>query len=232
MSGHEIPLTAVIGALGTFAAWCSVLALHDEARLIGIPWMLVGMTAYVLYRRSQGLDLRSTVRIERAARPPDFQALGYRTALVPIFGQDVSAATLSRAARLVGEEGVVYAIFVLAVPNQLSLDAGMEAEEAQGRAVLEGARIQGRRAGIKIRTGLIRTRNPGAALVDEARAVEADMIYWSTIHAPEGEQRIGPTAAYLLAKRPCRVIIESEKRPARTADSRLAARSPSVAAAD
>jgi APA family basic amino acid/polyamine antiporter len=230
MRGHDIPLTAVIGGLGTFAAWCSVVALHDEARLIGIPWMIVGMAAYVLYRRRQGLDLRSTVRIERPARPPDFQALGYRTALVPIFGQDVSAAALSRAARLVGEEGIVYAIFVLAVPNQLSLDAGMEAEEAQGRAVLESARIQARRSGIKIRTGLIRTRNPGAALVEEARAVQADMIYWSTIHAPEGEQRIGPTAIYLLAKRPCRVVLESENRPPRTREGGLATQASSTAA--
>jgi APA family basic amino acid/polyamine antiporter len=208
-----------------------VVALHDEARLIGIPWMLAGMTAYVLYRRSQGLDLRSTVRIERPARPPDFQALDYRTALVPIFGQDVSAAALRRAARLIGEDGVVYAIFVLTVPNQLSLEAGMEAEEAQGRAVLESARIQARRTGIKIRTGLIRTRNAGAALVDEARAVQADMIYWSTIHAPAGEQRIGPTATYLLAKRPCRVIVETENRPARPSDGGFATQSSSTATA-
>ena len=35
----------------------------------------------------------------------------------------------------------------------------------------------------------------------------------STLHAPAGEQRIGPTAAYLLSKRPCRVIIETDNRP-------------------
>jgi hypothetical protein len=44
--------------------------------------------------------------------------------------------------------------------------------------------------------------------------VGSDVIYWSTIHAPAGEQRIGPTAAYLLSKRPCRVIIETQNRPA------------------
>jgi hypothetical protein len=45
--------------------------------------------------------------------------------------------------------------------------------------------------------------------------VGADVIYWSTIHAPADEQRIGPTAAYLLSKRPCRVIIETDNRRAR-----------------
>jgi basic amino acid/polyamine antiporter, APA family len=134
---------------------------------------------------------------------------------VPIFGKDISASVLGHAAKLIGEEGVVYAIFVLPVPNQLSLEAGLEAEEAHGRSVLESARIKARRAGIKIHTALIRTRNPGAALVGEAERVNADVIYWSTIHASSGEQKIGPTAAYLLAKRPCRVIIETENPPAR-----------------
>jgi APA family basic amino acid/polyamine antiporter len=212
--GRPIPLTAVLGALGTFAAWCAVVALHGEARTIGIPWMLVGMAGYLYYRRRQGLDPWAQYRIARPQRPPDFEALEYRTALVPIFGEDVSAAALARAAKLIGEDGVVYAIFVLPVPSQLSLEAGLAAEEAEGRSVLESARIQARRRGIKIHTGLIRARNPGAALVEEALRIGADVVYWSTIHAPAGEQRIGPTAAYLLAKRPCRVIIESENRPA------------------
>src|SRR5271155_4313052 len=212
--GYEIPMTAVIGGLGTFGAWVAVTVLHVEARYVGIPWMIVGMGGYFLYRHRQGLDPKADYRIPRAERPPDFEELDYRTALVPIFGDDVSASALSSAAKLVGADGVVYAIFVLPVPSQLSLEAGLEEEEAQGRSVLEGARIKARRAGIKIHTGLIRTRNPGAALVEEAERVGSDVIYWSTIHAPAGEQRIGPTAAYLLSKRPCRVIIETQNRPA------------------
>jgi APA family basic amino acid/polyamine antiporter len=208
--GRAIPLTAVLGAIGTFAAWCAVVALHPEARTIGIPWMIAGMGGYYVYRRSQGLSLRDSYRIPRPERPADFEELDYRTALVPIFGDDVSASALQSAAKLIGAEGVVYAIFVLPVPSQLSLDSGLEDEEAQGRSVLESARIQARRAGIKIHTGLIRTRNPGSALVEEAERVGSDVIYWSTIHAPTGEQRIGPTAAYLLSKRPCRVIIETD----------------------
>ncbi len=66
---------------------------------------------------------------------------------MPIFGDDVSASALSSAAKLIGEDGVVYAIYVLPVPSQLSLESGLEEEEARGRSVLESARIQARRRG-------------------------------------------------------------------------------------
>jgi APA family basic amino acid/polyamine antiporter len=207
--GRQIPITAVIGGIGTFAAWIAVVALHPEAKFVGIPWMVVGMAGYVIYRKRSGLSLRTSVEVVRPARPPDFHELGYRTALVPIFGADVSARTLASAAKLIGKDGIVYAVFVLVVPRQLSLDAGLADEEALGRSILESARIQGRRNGIKVRTGLIRTRSPGAALVDEAKRIDADVIYLSTLHAPASEQRIGTTASYLLERRPCRVVIET-----------------------
>jgi APA family basic amino acid/polyamine antiporter len=212
--GYVIPMTAVVGGIGTFAAWIAVTVLHSEARIVGIPWMVLGMGGYFYYRKRQGLDPRKGYKIAHAQRPADFEELEYKTALVPIFGDDVSASALGSAAKLIGEDGVVYAIYVLPVPSQLSLESGLEEEEAHGRSVLESARIQARRAGIKIHTGLIRTRNPGAAIVEEAERVHSDVIYWSTIHAPAGEQRIGPTAIYLLSKRPCRVIIETDNRPA------------------
>ncbi len=95
IKGSEIPMTAVIGGIGTAAAWVAVTVLHVEARYVGIPWMIVGMAGYFYYRHNQGLDPRKHYRIERAERPPDFQELEYRTALVPIFGEDVSAARVA-----------------------------------------------------------------------------------------------------------------------------------------
>jgi basic amino acid/polyamine antiporter, APA family len=209
--GRQIPITAVVGGIGTFLAWVAVVVLHPEAKYVGIPWMVVGMIGYVVYRKRAGLSLSKSVALVRPERPPDFHELGYRTALVPIFGADVSAQTLVSAAKLIGKDGIVYAVFVLPVPRQLSLDAGLEEEEALGRSILESAGIQGRRAGIKVRTGLIRARNPGAALADEAQRINADVIYLSTLHAPSSEQRIGLTASYLLDRRPCRIVIETDR---------------------
>jgi APA family basic amino acid/polyamine antiporter len=210
VGGHELPLFAVAGGLGTGLSFVVVTILHLDVAVAGVGWLVLGIAIYVAYRRRHDLDLRTTTRTPRHERPPDFAEFDYGTALVPIFGNDVSASAITSAAKLIGEHGVVYAVFVLPVPSQLSLEAGLKEEEAQGLSVLESARIQARRRGIKIHTALIRTRNPGAALVSEAERVKADVIYWSAIHAPAGERRIGPTAAYLLRARPCRVIIETE----------------------
>ena len=212
--GRELPLFAVAGGFGTALSFVVVTILHVDVAVAGVGWLVLGVVLYVAYRRRHSLDLRTTTRVPRHERPPDFAEFDYGTALVPIFGADVSASALTSAAKLIGEHGVVYAVFVLPVPSQLSLDSGLTEEEARGRSVLESARIQARRKGIKIHTALIRTRHPGAALVSEAERVGADVIYWSAIHAPTGERSIGPTATYLLRARPCRVIIETQNEPA------------------
>ena len=207
--GSQIPLTAVFGGIATFAAWLSVLALHVDARYVGTGWMIVGLSGYVYYRHHQGLDLRSHHKIERRQRPPSFIELEYRSAVVPIFGTDIDASAMRAAAKLVGEGAVVEALYVLRVPNQLSLDAGLEEEEQLGLSVLESAKLRGRKVGLKVQTRLIRTRSPGAAIVEEAERLGAEIIYLGTAHAPPSERALGPTAAYLLAHRPCRVVIET-----------------------
>ena len=207
--GADLPIMAVVGAVGTFAAWVSVLALHIDARYVGTGWMIVGVIGYVFYRRRNGMDLRSHYKIERRERPSFFVELDYRSALVPIFGTDIDASALRTAAKLVGEGALVEAIYVLRVPNQLSLDAGLEQEEQLGLSLLESAKVTGRKAGLKVQTRLIRTRNPGAAIVEEAERTHAEIIYLGTAHAPPSERALGPTANYLLAHRPCRVVIEA-----------------------
>ena len=207
--GRQLPLTAVLGGLGTLTAWVSVMALHVDARYVGTGWMIVGLGGYVVFRHRQGLDLTSHHRIPHRVRPARFIELEYRSALVPIFGTDVDASALRSAAKLVGEGALVEAVYVLRVPHQLSLDAGLEEEERLGLSVLESAKVTGRKAGVKVRTHLIRTRNPGAAIVEEAERSQAEIIYLATVHAPASERALGPTASYLLAHRPCRVVIET-----------------------
>ena len=215
--GRQLPMTAVLGGIGTLAAWVSVMVLHVDARWVGSAWMVVGLSGYVIFRRRSGLDLVSHYKIEHRERPAQFVELQYRSAIVPIFGTDVDASALRAAAKLVGEGALVEAIYVLQVPNQLSLDSGLHEEEQLGLSVLESAKVTGRKSGLKVQTRMIRTRNPGAAIVAEAEHARAEIIYLATEHAPPSERALGPTASYLLAHRPCRVVIETP--PANGRDS-------------
>jgi APA family basic amino acid/polyamine antiporter len=208
--GKPVPLTAILGALGTGAAFVSVVILHTEARIVGTGWMIVGIAGYFLYRRHLGLDPRQRHTIQRAERPLDFLEVSYKSALVPIFGATVDTAAMRRAAAIVDPSAAVEALYVLRVPIESELDAAaMEAQEYEARCALDVARLQARAKGLKVRVKLIRTRNPGAAIVREARERHSDLIYISTEHAPAGEKLLGPTTRYVLAKRPCRVIVES-----------------------
>ena len=113
------------------------------------------------------------------------------------------------AARLVDANASIEAVFFLIVPPQLPLDAGLEHEEELAQTVLEAARRRAREEKLKIRTSIVRTRNAGAAIVEEARRRNAEVVYLATDHAAANERALGPICAYVLEKRPCRVVIET-----------------------
>jgi APA family basic amino acid/polyamine antiporter len=206
--GGEVPMTAVLGAFGTGAAFVSVVVLHSEARIIGSAWMALGLVGYLLYRRRLGLDPRERSTVRRPQRPVGFLDIAYKSALVPLFGPDIDTDAMLRAAAVVDRDAVVEALYVLRIPAEHELPAGFDEQEYEARCALDVARLQARARGLKVRVNLIRTRNPGRAIVEEALERRSDLIYISTEHAPNDERLLGPTTRYILAKRPCRVIVE------------------------
>jgi APA family basic amino acid/polyamine antiporter len=208
--GKPVPMTAVLGALGTGTAFVSVVALHPEARTVGVGWMIAGTIGYFAYRRRKGLDPRKQYRLPRPERPVGFAEVTYHNALVPILGTSIDNEAMARAAKLAGPDAAVEAIYVLKVPDQLPFDGELDGHEREARRVLEVARLQAKVAGCRVRCRLIRTRNPGKAIVEAAKERRSDLIYLSTDHAPSEEKLLGPTTRYVLAHRPCRVVVEHD----------------------
>src|SRR4029077_7380473 len=79
--GTDVPLTAVLGGLGTFAAWIVVMALNPRTLIVGTGWMVLGIVVYVLYRRNQGLPLTETVKVV-TPEPLGVEEVEYRSVLV------------------------------------------------------------------------------------------------------------------------------------------------------
>ena len=233
--GREVPLPAVLGALLSIAGWVGTLVYHDEARLFGTIWMLVGLGIYVMYRSREGLSLTKRVEVpaERLTYEPE---VTYGNILVPVFGEDLDDDIMSTAGQLASErtrEGgaVIEAIYVLVVPIALPLDAPLpERKMAEARAALERAeRVGEEYEGVDVITTLVRGRTVGSAIVEEARRrmVEAIVIGAEPPSPIKGgsvlggiagrrPQELGEVTAYVLEKSPCRVLVTAPPDPRRS----------------
>ena len=61
--GRELPLTALLGGLGTGIALVVATVLDTRVLISGVGWMALGVLLYVVYRRRQGLALTETHKI-------------------------------------------------------------------------------------------------------------------------------------------------------------------------
>ncbi len=58
--GRDLPVTAILGGLGTLTVWLVVVYSHFWGRTLGIMWVVAGFLLYVIYRRRKGLSLFRT----------------------------------------------------------------------------------------------------------------------------------------------------------------------------
>ena len=63
LRGFSLPLFAVFGGLGTAISFVVVTVLNLTVALAGTVWLALGVALYVVYRRNQGLDLTTTVKV-------------------------------------------------------------------------------------------------------------------------------------------------------------------------
>jgi APA family basic amino acid/polyamine antiporter len=228
--GRELPVTAVLGAVLSFAAWVGVLVYHDEARLLGTAWMLLGVGLYVIYRSRQGLPLTRMVEVSATTLSQAEPEVEYGSILVPVFGEALDDDIMSTAGQLASEEfeegheggAVIEAIYVIEVPMSLPLDARLPKDRIeQAHAALARAKQVGEQyEGVEVTTMPVRGRTTGSAIVERARrsGVEAIVIGAEPPSPIRGggvlggvsgsrPKEIGEITAYVLEKAPCRVVI-------------------------
>jgi APA family basic amino acid/polyamine antiporter len=226
--GGSVPIPTLIGAVGSFAAWVSVLVLHEGARSVGGLWMLSGLVLYVVYRLGQDKPLRKRFTIPDTALQ-DAEEAEYGSILVPVFGSELDDDIVGTAGRLAapdsedGEGGaVIEALYVVEVPMSLPLDARVPDEEisAAKRAVARAKEVGEEYEGVVVATAMVRARAAGEAIVAEARrrGVEAIVLAAEKPTRMRGgkllggrggprDRSVGETTRYVLEKAPCRVVL-------------------------
>ena len=97
-------------------------------------------------------------RAFRALRRP---GLSYRRIVVPLVADEESEAAMALAAELADEHGTsIFAVVAIELPPQLPIGAHMLEKEAAARRVLEEAQAIAAARGVRIRTRVVRTREP------------------------------------------------------------------------
>lgn len=218
LRGREVPVLAALGALGTFAAWITVLIDHAEARIVGPAWMAVGIVGYVIYRRRQGISLTETVEKEPGPLE-DVPEVEYADVLVPVTGSPISGEMIATAAKLApgAENGspIVYALYVVEVPRNRPVDAVTQAESEQARSALDEARRIGEEYGVEVEGYTTGARNAGQAIVEEAERLGVDAVILGASRKRRlGRRVVTRNVDHVLENAPCRVIVVEEAKAA------------------
>lgn len=134
----------------------------------------------------------------------------YRRILVPLVADAESETAVALAAELAGDHGsTITAVVVIEVPAALPLEAHMLEEEAEAKRALEDARAIASARGVRVRACVLRAREAGEAIVEEAERSDADVI---VLRAPRSGRRwkmFGKTVDHVLKHAPCRVMVDS-----------------------
>jgi len=215
--GVEVPLTAVLGGLGTFTAWIVVMALNPTTLFVGIGWMLLGLAVYVLYRRNQRLPLTETVKV-LTPEPLGVEEIEYRSVLVGFEDDEpFSEEMVATAAKLASKRRRgIHVHSMLTVPTHLSLDAKLPEAEEAARSKIEQAKLIG---GQRV-TGHVERVRPGQAgysIADEAQLIDAAAVVIG-LRFRNGRPLYDKTLQTVLGERPCRVIVVSDPGVQQSAD--------------
>ena len=208
VGGFDVPTFAIVGGLGTFASLLVTIALNRTVAVVGIGWLVVGMVVYVLYRRSQQLPLLRTVVLSRASLGPALE-VEYRSILMPIASDRVDDEMTATALRLASESrGSLVVMYPIEVPLSLPMSAPMEQQTLEAEGQLREAAALGREYGVDVVTRIVRTRNIGQAIVEEAERRGAEIIVLGARDRTRPGQRLfGPRVDYVLRHAHCRVMV-------------------------
>jgi APA family basic amino acid/polyamine antiporter len=216
--GFDLPLFAVAGGAGTAVAFVVVTVLNPSVAIAGTVWLAIGIVVYLVYRRRQGLDLTTTVKVA-IPQPVTEHEAEYLSILVAFesghYEQEAVATAVKLAAR---RRRGIHVLVTIQVPNSSPINAEMPDQELAAQAIIEQAKLAGGRR-VSGHVAKVRAGQAGRLIVNEARTMHAAAIVMP-LPARRGSTLFGPTLETVLAERPCRVIIESTPNAGRGTETR------------
>lgn len=211
---YELPVTALLGLLGTAAVWVDVILTKPAGRNLGFLWMGIGMVFYLWYRRQQKLPVAARVDIE-TLQMPEYAPVIVKKILVPLRGGG-STEMIQFALKLAKVQGAeLTALYVIEIAHSLPLDTFFPEKLAVADSVMERAEAIGHEFDLAIDTQVKQARFAGEAIVELARNEQFDIVFLGArpqaLSSAPGRTSFGTTVEYVVRQAPCRIWIFTGK---------------------
>jgi APA family basic amino acid/polyamine antiporter len=208
IGGRSLPLFALFGVFGTGAAWVVVTVLNITTLISGAVWLTIGIATYVAYRRRQGLSLTHTTKVV-VPKPAVEHEVEYESILVAFEDDEYSPQAVATAAKLAAtRRRGIHVLVTIPVPASAPIDAAMPRQEAKAQEMIDSARVRGGRR-VTGHWEKVRPGEAGRRIVAEAREIRARAVVMPLPPRRSGAPIFNRTLEYVLAERPCRVIVEA-----------------------
>lgn len=208
IAGVEVPLLAVFGGTATAVFWIVVVVRDTPTLIFGAFWMIIGLVAYFVYRRKQGLELTKTNKLVMPKKIVEHD-MEYDSVLVVLEDGEYSPHAVATAVKMASRrKRGVHVLATITVPQNAPIDAALPAAEARAATAVERARVAGGRRvtghWVKVRSG-----EAGRRIVEEAEAIHARAIVIA-LKPARGDALFSSAVQKVLSDRPCRIVITTE----------------------
>ena len=160
----ELPLTSLLGLLGTTAVWVDVILTKPAGRNLGFLWLGFGLLLYFWYRKQQKLPAAARVEIEKL-QMPEYQPVSVKKMLVPTTGA-YSSDVIQFAARMAKLHGAdITALHIIEIPPSLPLDTFFPEKLATADSIIEQTQAIGREYEVPIDAQVKQARFAGETII-------------------------------------------------------------------
>ncbi len=203
---RSLPVTAIIGAIGSFAVWILVIVTKPEGRNLGFLWLAIGLGIYFYYRKIHQMKTLGQLSIEKI-HIPEYKPMHLRHILVTARYSGNTEALQTACQLAKSFNATLTAVHLIDIPLSLPINVSMEKREKLGEEALKRAEAVAHEYGLLIYLKLIRTRSIEGALLNLIRHGEYDLVVVSA-----GKEEFKDHNNFVMAEEkflktaPCRVI--------------------------
>ena len=203
----SIPITAVLGGIVTAAVWVLVVITKPEGRNLGILWMVLGLTMYIVYRKKQRIATTAKVTISKI-KMPKYKPTTFKRILVPTRAgsQTETVQMACQIAKL--HKAEVIALFVVEIPFTLPLNAPQYRKPKLAEEVLKQAEAVAREYHVTVKLEMIHSRSIPKTVHQMVEDHDADLLVLGAKMSKKGASNsYGPVTDQIIRGVNCPVWV-------------------------